>query len=340
MTEFQEVLVHTGQHFEDDMSDVFFRELNLPTPVINLGIHGGSHGEMTARMLIGLEAVLMQERPNAVLVYGDTNSTLAAALAAAKLNVPVAHVEAGLRSFNRTMPEEVNRAVTDHVSEWLFAPSALAKENLRREGCAEGRIHVVGDVMYDLALAHGDAARERSARILERVGVTPGGYVLATIHRAENTNRTDRLETLTAALRTVARRLPVVWPIHPRTEAALDALGLLDDLRGRLAIIEPVGYLAMLGLEASAAVIATDSGGVQKEAFFHRVPCVTMREETEWGELLELGWNQLVPPVSHELVSRAILEAVGRTGREATPYGRGDAATQIVDVLHASLAHD
>lgn len=332
-----EVLVHTGQHFHDDMSDVFFRDLAIPPPVVNLGIHGGSHGEMTARMLGALEGVILRERPHAVMVYGDTNSTLAAALAAAKVNVPVAHVEAGLRSFNRGMPEEVNRVVTDHLSKWLFAPTAAAVGHLHREGCEAARIHFVGDVMYDVALAFGELAGERSAQLLQGLPVERGQYVLATLHRAENTDRSDRLAILAGGLRVVAERLPVVWPMHPRTAAALQRLGLMDGLRDRMSIIEPVGYLEMLGLERGAGVIATDSGGVQKEAFFHRVPCVTLRDETEWVELVELGWNRLVPATSSEEVGRAVLDAFGKVGDDGSPYGEGDAATRVADVLRGEL---
>lgn len=333
-----EILVHTGQHFDEDMSDVFFRDLGLPAPAVNLGIHGGRHGEMTARMLTALEMVMLRERPAAVLVYGDTNSTLAAALAAAKLNIPLAHVEAGLRSFNRAMPEEVNRVVADHLAHWLFAPTEIAVGHLRREGAPSDRVHLVGDVMYDVALTFAPMAKERSTRLLEAHGLAPGGYALATIHRAENTDHPARLATLAAALRSVAERLPVVWPMHPRTAAALEASGLLQTLRDAIAIIEPVGYLEMLGLEASAAVIATDSGGVQKEAFFHRVPCVTLRDETEWGELVAMGWNRLVPPASQEPLRDAILGAVGQSGEEGAPYGAGDAATRIVEILCRELA--
>src|SRR6185369_1335901 len=263
-----EVLVHTGQHFDVSMSDVFFRELGIPAPVHHLGIGGLAHGAMTGRMLEALEQVMQQEKPDRVLVYGDTNSTLAGALAAAKLKIPVAHVEAGLRSFNRAMPEEVNRVVTDHLSALLFAPTAQAMENLRREGIAAASIVRTGDVMYDAALAFGEIA-EKHSRVLETHGLAPKSYFLATVHRAENTDDPVRLRAMFQGLADVSARHPVVLPLHPRTRKLLAGLQLQvpDSLR----MIDPVGFLDMLVLERNALAIATDSGGVQKEAYFHRV---------------------------------------------------------------------
>ncbi|MBE2244486.1 MAG: UDP-N-acetylglucosamine 2-epimerase (non-hydrolyzing), partial [Burkholderiaceae bacterium] len=270
---FDEVMIHTGQHFDANMSDVFFDELGIAAPAHTLGIHGGGQGAMTGRMLEAVERVLIAERPDAVLVYGDTNSTLAGALAAVKLHIPLAHVEAGLRSFNMAMPEEVNRILTDRVSNWLFTPTAAAAAHLRAEGAAEERIVPVGDVMYDVALRHG-ARADAAGGVLGRLALGAGGYVLATVHRAENTDDAARLATIVDALEALSRDLPVVWPLHPRTRGVLAAGGRLAKLPRGLHLIEPVGYLDMVRLEKHAALIATDSGGVQKEAFFHRVPCV------------------------------------------------------------------
>jgi len=337
---FDEVMIHTGQHFDANMSDVFFDELGIAAPAHTLGIHGGGQGAMTGRMLEAVERVLIAERPDAVLVYGDTNSTLAGALAAVKLHIPLAHVEAGLRSFNMAMPEEVNRILTDRVSNWLFTPTAAAAAHLRAEGAAEERIVPVGDVMYDVALRHGaraDAAGGAQGGALGRLGLGAGGYVLATVHRAENTDDAARLATVVDALESLSRDLTVVWPLHPRTRGVLAAGGRLAKLPPGLHLIEPVGYLDMVRLEKHAALIATDSGGVQKEAFFHRVPCVTLRDETEWVELVDAGWNRLAPPTSAEAVSAALLAAIGTRGADIAPYGDGDAAGRIVQRLRADL---
>ena len=315
-----EVLVHTGQHFDPNMSDVFFSELDLPRPVHSLDIHGG---------------VLLAERPQAVLVYGDTNSTLAGALAAVKLHIPVAHVEAGLRSFNMAMPEEVNRIVTDRISQWLFTPTAVAREHLLREGVAPQQIVEVGDVMYDAALRHGDRAAGRTS-VRQALGLLAGGYALATVHRAENTDVPARMAAIVEAVRVVARELPVVWPVHPRVAATLRAQAPDLACQAAVHLIEPVGYLDMVQLEREAAVIATDSGGVQKEAFFHRVPCVTLRDETEWMELVDAGWNRLAPPLSGTAVAAAVLAARGQRGADVQPYGTGDAAQKIA----RRLAHE
>jgi len=331
-----EVLIHTGQHFDPEMSEIFFAELMIPPPDHNLGIGSGLHGAQTGRMLAAIEAALLEVRPELVLVYGDTNSTLAGALAAAKLHLPVAHVEAGLRSFNRRMPEEINRVVTDHLSEWLFAPTGVAVGNLVREGIDRGRIHQVGDVMYDVALHCAEAARGRGA-ILDRLGLSPKTYVLATIHRAENTDDRTRLCAILEGLAAVAREQPVVLPLHPRTRARLAAGDVVARLPAACRVIEPVGYLDMVALEMNARLIATDSGGVQKEAFFYRVPCVTLRTETEWTELVELGWNLVVPPESAAAVAAGLRAGLARpAGREALPFGDGAAAQRIVQVIAAS----
>ena len=325
----EEVVVHTGQHFDANMSDVFFSELAMPVPHYQLDIHGGGHGEMTGRMLMGIERVLLQERPDVVLVYGDTNSTLAGALAATKLHIPIAHVEAGLRSFNMRMPEEINRILTDRISRWLFAPTEAAAQHLRREGFQSDQIFSVGDVMYDVALHHGARVKPEGG-LLASMGLKPGAFVLATIHRAENTDHPQRLDNVIDALVATAQSMPVLWPIHPRTRAVLQQTGRLDKLSGAIHLIEPVGYLDMVQLEKYAAVIATDSGGVQKEAFFYQVPCVTLRDETEWMELVEAGWNRLAPPNNAARLASIIHEAVGSRGKEVAPYGDGRAAWKIV----------
>ncbi|HEU5295312.1 MAG TPA: UDP-N-acetylglucosamine 2-epimerase (non-hydrolyzing) [Burkholderiaceae bacterium] len=335
----REIVVHTGQHFDANMSAVFFTELGMAQPQYALGIHGGGHGEMTGRMLIELEKVVQAEGPDAVLVYGDTNSTLAGALAAAKLHVPVAHVEAGLRSFNMAMPEEVNRLLTDRLSTWLFTPTIAAEEQLRREGATEDRIVAVGDVMYDVAQRHAALVGE-TGRVLGRLGLAPANYVLLTVHRAENTDDPVRLGTIVRAMNMVAERLPVIWPVHPRTKFALAREGAHGEVSARVMLIDPVGYLDMVQLERYAALIATDSGGVQKEAFFHGVPCVTLRSETEWVELVAAGWNRLAPPASSAIeVSRELFAALGTRGADTKPYGEGDAAQRIVRRLSDDLAH-
>ena len=328
----ESLLVHTGQHYDSQMSDIFFTELDLPTPKIDLEVGSASHALQTALILERLEPVLLAEKPDWVLIYGDTNSTLAAALAAAKLHFPIAHVEAGLRSRNRAMPEEVNRAVADHLSDLLFAPSQLAMANLVREGLVDRQIQLVGDVMYDAALAFGKLA-ERVSDVLLHWGLSSQGYALATVHRAENTDDPQRLAAILRGLSLLAAETPVVVSLHPRTRRALEGVDI--SAKGLL-VVEPVGYLNMVMLERNALVIVTDSGGVQKEAFFHRVPCVTLRTETEWAELVAMGWNRLVPPTDAEAVRRAIKEAIGTSGEEGEPYGDGMAAFRIAAALSAS----
>ena len=326
-----EQMIHTGQHFDANMSDVFFGELGIPAPAFNLGVGGGTHGQNTGRMLEGIEAVLLAQRPDWVLVYGDTDSTLAGTLAAVKLHIPVAHVEAGLRSFNRQMPEEINRVLTDHASSLLLVPTASAVRNLATEGISGDKVRVVGDVMYDAALVYGREAESR-AGLLTQLGVQPGGFVLATIHRPSNTDHREHLAGILAAL--ARSRLPVVWPVHPRTRQRISNFGLA--IPQNLRAIDPVGYLDMVLLEKNAALIATDSGGVQKEAFFHRVPCLTVREETEWVELVELGVNRLIGENWELLAQSLAAEApkfAPRDGRQ--PYGNGDAAQRIVAALRS-----
>ena len=310
-----EITVHTGQHFDPEMSDVFFQELGMPPPEHHLGIHGGGHAEMTGRMMIALEMLLDELKPDAIMVYGDTNSTLAAALVAAKLYVPVAHVEAGLRSF-RPMPEEINRVLTDRVSHWLFCPTPAAVENLAGEGIREG-VHLVGDVMYDSTLALVERARECST-ILIRLGLKVEKFDLATVHRAENTDSGRALTTVICYLNEQAAEVPVVLPIHPRTRAAA-ARNSID--LSRLHVIDPVGYLDMIALLAGCRRVLTDSGGLQKEAYFLRKPCVTLRDATEWIETVEAGWNRLW--IGPDYAPRREIEA----------YGNGNAAERIANIL-------
>jgi len=327
----QQLIVHTGQHYDDNMSDVFFRELEIPEPHHHLGIGGGTHGENTGRMLEAIERVLVVEKPDWVLVYGDTDSTLAGALAAVKLHMPVAHVEAGLRSFNRRMPEEINRVLTDHASDILFAPTETAVANLQREGISKERIYLVGDVMYDAALYYGKKA-EQVSDVLDHLALGSRGYVLATIHRAENTDDPDRLRAIVEGLALAGHGIPVVLPLHPRTRNAVERYSLAD-IVARLRVIEPVGYLDMVMLEKNARLIATDSGGVQKEAFLYKVPCVTLREETEWVELVEAGANRIAG-VGCNTIKAAIDEAMqSQPDYSIQPYGRGDTANQVVRIL-------
>ncbi len=329
---FEQVLLHTGQHYDINMSQIFFDELAIAPPDINLGIGSGSHAEQTAGMLVGIEQAINYHKPNWVVIYGDTNSTVAAALAAAKLHVSIAHVEAGLRSFNRTMPEEINRVIADSISSILFAPTQDAINNLRNEGIPNERVHLVGDVMYDASLMHGRRADIQS-KILDKIGVQPHKFILATVHRAENTDIQHRCQAIFEGLDLISHNMPVVLPMHPRTKATLERYGILDKFQHSLRIIDPVGYLDMIKLEKSAALIATDSGGVQKEAFFHKVPCVTLRDETEWVELVDLGWNKIIPPISAENIADAIRSMLGTVGQNANPYGEGNAANKIAQIL-------
>ena len=322
-----EVLVHTGQHFDANMSEVFFTQLGIPRPHHQLDIHGGGHGEMTGRMLIEIERILLQEQPDRVLVYGDTNSTLAGALAAAKLHIPVAHVEAGLRSFNMRMPEEINRILTDQVSDILFCPTQAAMDNLAREGFATKPVQLlqVGDVMQDAALLLAQAAEHTQVS-----GVQGDGFVLATLHRAENTDDPQRLRAIVSALNALHTGLaPVVLPLHPRTRAAIAKAGLTLEVQ----VIDPVGYLEMVTLLRRCALVLTDSGGVQKEAFFFGKACVTMRDQTEWVELVQAGANTLVGADADAIVAAARANLGRVVTDEGQLYGGGVAAQQVARVL-------
>ncbi len=329
----RDLIVHTGQHYDRNMSDVFFDELDIPKPDYNLSIGSATQGTQTGRMLEALEDVLMEQKPNCVVVYGDTNSTLAGALAAVKLHIPVVHVEAGLRSFNRRMPEEINRILVDHASDLLLVPTETAMRNLMCEGFEQDRVHLVGDVMYDAALFYAKKA-EAASVILERLGLARKAYVLATVHRAENTDNPKRLKRIFEALAVVSREVPVVVPMHPRTQAALQQEGTYGKTTDSICVIEPVGYLDMVMLEKNALLIATDSGGIQKEAFFHGVPCITLRDETEWTELVETGWNRIVSPTSCPAIVEAIESTLSSSGgSDTSPYGDGTAAAKTAQQI-------
>ena len=312
--------MHTGQHFDAAMSNVFFEELEIPAPAYNLEVGSLGHGAMTGRMIEKLEQVILAEKPDIVLVYGDTNSTIAAALAASELHIPIAHVEAGLRSFNRRMPEEINRVVTDHLSTLLFCPTQTAERNLNAEGITDG-VHVVGDVMYDIALA--TAARaERQSTILEALRVAPRSYAVSTIHRAENTDDPKRLTKIVAWLDEAARESYIIMPLHPRTRKLMATWGIEP---ASVRLVDPLGYLDMARLVRHAAAVFTDSGGLQKEAYFHRVPCVTLRDETEWVETIEAGWNRLWTTPDYRL------------RRDIEDYGHGNSAQQVAVIIGKAI---
>jgi UDP-N-acetylglucosamine 2-epimerase (non-hydrolysing) len=321
------VLVHTGQHYDAELSDVFFEELGIPEPDHHLGVGSGTHATQTARIMARLGPIVDREAPDALLVYGDTNSTLAAAMVGAKRDCAVVHVEAGLRSFDRGMPEEVNRVVTDHVADLLLSPTAAGLSNLADEGL-EDRTRVTGDVMYDALLMARERATEETT-VLDDLGLTPGEYVLATVHRARNTDDPARLAAILDGLGAVPD--PVVLPLHPRTEAALREHDLWATANDRLEIIDPVGYLPFVRLLDGTRRVATDSGGVQKEAFFLDTPCVTLREETEWVETVDAGWNELVGADADAI--RVALTRDWPLGEKPAPYGDGDAATAVVEAI-------
>lgn len=321
----EEFIIHTGQHYDDNMSGIFFEELEIPRPDVNLGIGGGTHGQNTGRMIESIEKVLQEIKPDKLLVYGDTDSTAAGALAAVKMHIPVAHVEAGLRSFNRRMPEEINRIVTDHISDVLFAPTENAGRQLLKEGISSEAIHLVGDVMYDASLFYRSKARQPGwARSL---GLEKGSFVLATVHRAENTDCPERLQSILQGLGSAG--LAVILPLHPRTRSRMEGFGIRPS--DSLHLVDPVGYLEMQWLQQHCRIVATDSGGMQKEAFFYGKPCVTLRNETEWVELVETGWNHLadadVDKISSLLQTPRLLRTL------PSLYGSGTASISIVQRL-------
>src|SRR4051812_47304260 len=328
-----EVLVHTGQHHDDELSAIFFEELQVPRPEHQLHIAGGTNTDQTARMLTELGPVLASEKPDVVLVYGDTNSTVAGGLAAAQATIPVVHVEAGMRSFDRRMPEELNRVLTDHLSDLLLVPSQTARENLERESVA-GRIELVGDVMVDVSMMFQPRAKA-DLKPLRDVGVSPGEYIIATSHRAGNVDVPERLRKLVDLL--LALDEPVVLPLHPRTGARLDAAGWLDELQSaeHVRLAPPLGYMAFTSLLTNARRVLTDSGGVQKEAYFAGVPCVTMRDTTEWVETVDTGWNVLV-----DLDRAAALSALHRSVPAERPelYGDGRAGERVVAAIDTAFA--
>lgn len=324
---FKEIIVHTGQHFDQNMSEIFFEELNISKPDYNLGIGGSSHGEMTGRQLEALENVMVDEQPDCVIVYGDTNSTLAAAIAAAKLNITLVHIEAGLRSQNRKMPEEINRILTDHASDILFTPTDLGAENLINEGITNNKIFNVGDVMYDASIFF--SKKSVKSKIIEDLNIDQ--FVLATIHRAENTDNLERLEKIFKGLSESI--LPVVVPLHPRTKSRLEVSNI--KLGENIHLIEPVGYLEMIWLETNCQLICTDSGGVQKEAYFFKKPCITMRDETEWVELVDSGWNILVG--ANEKAISSYINNFDLPKEYKAMYGDGNAAGLIIDILRENV---
>jgi UDP-GlcNAc3NAcA epimerase len=333
----EEILVHTGQHYDVAMSDIFFRELELSLPTYNLDVGSGSHAEQTGEIMKRLEVVLVDEKPDMLLIYGDTNSTLAGALVAAKLHIPVAHIEAGLRSFNRRMPEEINRIVADRLSSILFATTTTAVDNLSAEGITKG-VHKTGDVMYDVALWAAEKVR-REGNALSRLSLLKKNYLLATIHRAENTDSELRLKNIVAALVSLSRSYTIVLPLHPRTKKMLIQFNLLKQLAGAITLIDPVGFLDMVELESNAILIITDSGGVQKEAYFHRVPCVTLRDETEWVETVEAKWNFLADTTNSTHIVEQVNKSVSSAGAiEIKEYGDGASAEMIAGLLENSLA--
>lgn len=325
-TEHEEIIIHTGQHYDANMSDIFFNELKIPRPDYNLEIGSGSHGMMTGRMLEKLEEIYLKEKPDFVLVYGDTNSTLAGALAASKLLIPVIHIEAGLRSFNKAMPEEQNRILTDHISDLLLVPTEDAIKNLTNEGIKKG-IHNVGDVMYDAVLMFKEIAKSKSG-LLKELDVNSGEYILTTIHRAENTNDINRLRNMIEALN--ESREKIILPLHPRTKKFIEGYGL--NFNENIKVIDPIGYLEMLMLEENSKMIVTDSGGVQKEAYFMGKPCITMRDETEWVETVACGWNVVVGTDKNKILDN--IRNFKPTSIQQAIFGDGNAAQKILNIIN------
>lgn len=324
----RETIIHTGQHYDSNMSGIFFHELDIPEPDYNLGIGGYLHGEMTGHQLIALEPILLEEKPDVVLVYGDTDSTLAGALAAVKLNITVAHIEAGLRSHNRQMPEEINRILTDHISEKLFTPTTLAVSNLRSEGIIGEKVQMVGDVMFDAMLYYRNKAECQSS-ILKDHCLNAGDYALATVHRAENTDNKSFLSSIINGLGEV--QIPVLLPLHPRTKKQIEKFNI--EIPKSVTVLEPLGYLDMVMLEKHACLILTDSGGVQKEAYFNHVPCLILREETEWQELIDTRQNLLVGRDIDHIKNSIDLDWYDRSAEHGLIFGDGNAAKKIATML-------
>lgn len=322
---FREVLVHTGQHYDYNMSPIFFNELLIPTPEYNLGVGSGSHGEQTGRMIIELEKVLIKEKPDLVLVYGDTNSTAAGSLSSAKMNIPVAHVESGLRSFNREMPEEINRIITDHLSDLLFCPTKTAVDNLKKEGIVK-RVYNTGDVMYDALISNRELAKNKS-KILKKLHLKPEEYLFATIHRPENTDNKENLQNIFSALS--LSNETIIIPTHPRTRKMLQEFKIITS--GNIKVIDPVGYLDSIQLQINAKKILTDSGGVQKEAYILKIPCITLRKETEWVETVKDRWNILVG--SDVTKIKNAIKSFEPRGRQHNYFGKGDSASKIGKIL-------
>lgn len=346
--EIEEIILHTGQHYDSNMSEIFFTQMGIPKPAIQLNCGGGTHGAMTGKMLAEIESALLECKPDFVLVYGDTDSTLAGALAAAKLHIPIAHVEAGLRSFNKAMPEEINRILTDHVSDLLLVPTQSSVKQLASEGITKG-VHHIGDVMYDAAKTFGELA-DKQSKILQELQLLETKYILVTCHRAENTDAPCRLTAIWDALNEIAANgTKVVLPLHPRTEKVLKSLKLLPqefvfegtsiEVAPNFLLLPPVSFLDMVALEKYATVILTDSGGVQKEAYFHGVRCVTLRDETEWTETIETGWNVLVGADKNRILSetsKAIIQMQSGDCKSLPTipdYGTGFAAKEIVKLI-------
>ncbi|NTY01077.1 non-hydrolyzing UDP-N-acetylglucosamine 2-epimerase [Deinococcus sp. JMULE3] len=330
----ESILIETGQHYDSNMNAVFFEELDIEPPKYSLNVGSSNHGHQTGQMLSVIEEILMHEEPAGVIVFGDTNSTIAGALAASKLNIPVFHIESGLRSFNRRMPEEINRVLTDHISTLLFSPTEEAVSNLRKEGIDGALIYNYGDVMYDAAVHYG----KRQSSILDDLSIQHKQFILATIHRAETTDNPTVLQDVFTFLNRIAESEKVVLPLHPRTRKKIQESGIDRILNDNILLIDPVSYINMVKLERSARVIVTDSGGVQKEAYFHKTPCLTLRSETEWNELIHHGWNKLVNPNDIEIAMSAF-NNITPGNPEAKLYGGGDACTLIVHQIEEYLRH-
>ena len=326
-SDIHEVIVHTGQHFDRNMSDIFFEEMRIPEPKYNLGVGGGTHGQNTGRMIEKSEDVLIKETPDIVLVYGDTNSTLAGALAAVKLHIPIAHIESGLRSYNKLMPEEINRILTDNISDFLFTPTIEAKNNLQKEGIDDKKIFNVGDVMYDATLNFTRIA-EKGSKILDELNIKSKEYILATIHRQENTDNQSRLSIIFKTLN--ASKKKIVLPLHPRTKKMISRFRI--PINENVKLIEPIGYLDMLMIQKNANLIITDSGGVQKEAYFHKVPCITLRDETEWVELVNIGCNKLISPVNLNVDTLSLFNDF-EFPRIKNLYGNGNTSEKILNTI-------